>query len=86
MAVSTKGAPGGERKATRRLVPAGSVYYLDLKGSAEDIKAWIKETWMQCVSDREEERHDGFGLAVLGTWSGDIVEMKAPEKTKEKRS
>ncbi len=56
-------------KPTRRLVPAGSVYFLSL-GDSGEIDRWIDAMWMQCVSDNEQDRRDGFGLAVLGTWEG----------------
>lgn len=56
----------GGPKPTRRLVPAGSVFWLDLEGSAEDRLRWAEGVWMRNVSDGEQERRDGFGLAVLG--------------------
>ena len=54
-------------KPTRRLVPAGSVLFLELTG---DVKSWIKRTWLGCVGDDPQTRKDGFGLCVLGTWDG----------------
>lgn len=56
-------------KPSRRLVPAGAVLFLSLRGQPEALSEWIRSTWMQCISDKEEDRTDGFGLAVLGTWS-----------------
>jgi len=65
-------------KPTRRLTPAGSVYFLELKGNEEQIRAWARAIWMHPVSDlipnpptgicKEQDRRDGFGLAVLGVW------------------
>lgn len=53
-------------KAIRRLVPAGSVYFFDvLSGDAGDL---AKELWMRPVSDEDQDRRDGFGLAVWGLW------------------
>lgn len=69
-------------KPTRRLAPAGTVLFLSLKGSDEAIEKWIHSIWMRCVSDdankeeKDENRFDGFGLAVLGTWSGQLQEME----------
>jgi CRISPR-associated protein Cmr3 len=61
--------PRGRPKPTRRLAAAGSVYFLALQGETEeDIRRWCDETWLACVSDAEQDRRDGFGLAVLGTW------------------
>ena len=65
----------GRPKPSRRLAPAGTVLFLSVKGSDAALDAWIKHIWMQCVSDDEQDRHDGFGLAVLGTWSGQPVAM-----------
>jgi CRISPR-associated protein Cmr3 len=53
-------------KATRRVVPAGSVYWLDLEGDAEARLRWAKRVWMQNVSDSAQDRRDGYGLAALG--------------------
>ncbi len=71
----------GRPKPTRRLAPAGSVYFLKLEGDG-DINRWIDEVWMNCVSDDdktgnpEQTRLDGFGLAALGVWSGECKEME----------
>ncbi len=58
-------------KPTRRLMPAGTVLYLKLEGESTAIQKWIDQVWMRCVSDDEQMRRDGFGLAVLGTWDGE---------------
>ena len=52
-------------KPTRRMAPAGSVYWVEVPkgGVARD---WAKEVWMTNVSDEEQDRRDGFGLAVVG--------------------
>jgi CRISPR-associated protein Cmr3 len=55
-------------KASRRLAPAGSVFFLKLTGNDAAIQTWIDQTWMHCISDGEQDRRDGFGLAALGTW------------------
>jgi len=59
----------GAPKPTRRLAPAGSVYFLKLKDGT-DVDAFIDCVWMQNVSDGRLHRLDGFGLAVLGVWDG----------------
>lgn len=68
-------------KPTRRLVPAGAVYFLKLKGKQEPISAdaihqWIDELWLACVSDDPQAQQDGFGLAALGSWSGQPEKME----------
>ena len=64
-------------KPTRRLAPAGSVFFYQLDFSDDKkIDDWINSIWMKNISDdfNEEQlnqnRRDGFGLAVLGTWGG----------------
>ncbi|HYO15797.1 MAG TPA: type III-B CRISPR module-associated protein Cmr3 [Thermoanaerobaculia bacterium] len=59
----------GRPKKTKRLAAAGSVYFLELDGGGQDdLLRWCEETWLACVSDDAQDRRDGFGLAVLGTW------------------
>ncbi|MBX3013286.1 MAG: type III-B CRISPR module-associated protein Cmr3 [Caldilineaceae bacterium] len=64
-------------KPTRRLTPAGTVIFLKLDGDKTAIHQWANHFWLQtCISDAEQDRLDGFGLAVLGTWSGKLETMK----------
>jgi CRISPR-associated protein Cmr3 len=65
-----------EPKPTRRLCPAGTVFFLALEGDETQIKNWIEATWFSCVSDEAQDRRDGFGLCVLGTWSGDFLPIE----------
>lgn len=58
-------------KPTRRLAPAGSVYYLKLAGNDEAINRFVDTVWMQAISDDPQARLDGFGLAALGAWKWD---------------
>lgn len=58
----------GRPKPTRRLAPGGSVYFVELEGSDDDVGAWCDKTWLTCVSDDGQACRDGFGLAALGTW------------------
>jgi CRISPR-associated protein Cmr3 len=57
------GRPGP--KPTRRMVPAGGVYFFE---KVEGHTVALADRWLQPVSDGEQERRDGFGLAVWGTW------------------
>jgi CRISPR-associated protein Cmr3 len=66
----------GRPKPSRRLVPAGSVFFLSLEGESAGIQKWVEGMWMQCISDEEQDRRDGFGLAVLGNWSGQLQPME----------
>lgn len=66
----------GKRKPTRRLAPAGTVYFLKLDGDSAAIKRWVDSFWLICVSDWEQDRRDGFGLAVAGVWDGKLHRME----------
>ncbi len=74
-------------KPTRRLAPTGTVIFLNLEGSNDAIRDWVNKMWMQCVSDDDDQngstqsRDDGFGLAVLGTWSGQPVTMQKEQQS-----
>lgn len=63
-------------KPTRRLVPAGSVYFLKLSGPEAARAEWIKSVWSSPVTDDEQSRRDGFGCALLGAWNGQPVPME----------
>jgi CRISPR-associated protein Cmr3 len=53
-------------KATRRMAPAGSVYFLELpEALTEDA---FDELWLKPLSDAELDRNDGYGMAVWGVW------------------
>lgn len=66
-------------KPTRRLAPAGSVYFLKLDGNDGTIEKFIDTIWMHNVSDDPQDRLDGFGLAMLGVWDGVPKEMEMEE-------
>ena len=70
-----------EPKATRRLAPAGTVFFLefdDKTTNEKELETWIDKIWLNSISDDEQSRRDSFGLAVLGTWSGknETMEVK----------
>jgi len=52
-------------KAVRWLVPAGSVFLFEAEG---DTSALASEGWLAPVSDNDQDRRDGYGLAVWGIW------------------
>jgi CRISPR-associated protein Cmr3 len=52
-------------KPVRRAAPAGSVYFFQIvEGTASDLS----RLWLQSVCDCEQDRRDGFGLALWGVW------------------
>lgn len=71
-----RGESPGAPKPTRKLAPAGDVYYLKLDGPPQSVEQFVNEVWMQCVSDDEQSRLDGFGLAALGVWDGNLRNME----------
>lgn len=66
-------------RLSRRLAPAGSVYYLRLTGDDDAISHWFDATWMTCVSDMGNDNASGFGLAAVGVWSGTPETMEMEE-------
>lgn len=70
-------APAGPGpKPTRRLVPAGAVYFLDLRAvDAAARERWIEATWLQPVSEDPQSCLDGLGLALLGAWDGRVDDL-----------
>jgi CRISPR-associated protein Cmr3 len=59
-------AAGGP-KPTRRMAPAGSVYWVDLSGMSEMRRSdWCAAVHFQSVCSDEQDNLDGFGLAVVG--------------------
>jgi CRISPR-associated protein Cmr3 len=65
-----------EAKPTRRLVPAGSVYFLKLSGSETARAEWVDRVWSSPIGDDEQSCRDGFGCALLGAWDGQPVAME----------
>lgn len=52
-------------KPTRRMVPAGSIYFFEhIAGDASSLK----KLWLHSVADNEQDQRDGFGLATWGIW------------------
>lgn len=72
-------------KPTQRLAPAGSVFFLKFTNQpdATAIHAWIEQTWMKCLSEGKQNKSDGFGLAVLGSWDGKRKQMRDKERNDE---
>ena len=59
-------APPRGPKPIRRMVPAGSVYFFEkVEGEGRTLAT---HGWLKPVSDAPQDRNDGFGLAVWGTW------------------
>ncbi len=62
-------------KPTRRLVPAGSVYFIKFEDKSL-IENFVNKVWLHSISDDEQSQRDGFGLALLGTWNGQLRKME----------
>jgi CRISPR-associated protein Cmr3 len=58
----------GEPKPSRRLAPAGSVYFFEIEGDEKGIDDFIEGAWWKPISDAEQDRRDGFGVALVGVW------------------
>lgn len=57
----------GQAKPSRRLAPAGSVYWVELSGDG-DVGIWCDALWLRPVSDEGKARLNGYGLAAIGVW------------------
>lgn len=55
----------GEPKPLRWMAPAGSVYFFEVKSGDPGRLA---SRWLESVSDDEQDRRDGHGLALWGVW------------------
>jgi CRISPR-associated protein Cmr3 len=58
----------GRPKPSNRFIGAGSVYFVELQGHDDHVATWVQNIWFQNISDHEQARRDGFGLAVVGAW------------------
>ena len=64
-------------KPSRRLVPAGSVYYVRFAGwNQAQVEDWLQKVWWQNLSDDAQDRLDGYGLAVVGSWTGKRADLE----------
>lgn len=55
-------------KPTRFAAPAGSVYFFEIDGDRPLADDEIDRLWLTPLSDDAQDRRDGFGLALPGTW------------------
>lgn len=57
----------GKPKPSRRMAPAGSVYWVELPAEV-DAKEWLGNVWMKCLTNQlsEQDSLDGFGLCAVG--------------------
>lgn len=54
-------------RAARKAVPAGTVYWFEIVSQAGSD--WADMLWLSALSDQEQDRLNGFGLAVPGPWN-----------------
>lgn len=67
----------GQAKPSRRAAPAGCVYFLTFENRDKAaIDRFLEEVWFNNISDNEQDRRDGYGLAAVGTWSGQLSPWK----------
>ncbi|MBU0550328.1 type III-B CRISPR module-associated protein Cmr3 [Myxococcota bacterium] len=55
----------GGPKPTRRMAPAGSVYWVELDEGV-NAAAFVERYWMRSLSDQAQDQRDGFGICVVG--------------------
>lgn len=54
-------------KPLRRMVPAGSTFFFIVESG--DATELFDQLWLHSVCDVEQDRRDGFGLALWGVWA-----------------
>ena len=54
-------------RPSRKLAGAGATYWLQLLGDADASS--LDRLWLTSISDLEQDRRDGFGLALPSPWS-----------------
>ena len=57
----------GQPRSTRKLAPAGSTYWFRILNGANEET--LGPLWLANISDDEQDRLDGFGLALPSAWS-----------------
>jgi CRISPR-associated protein Cmr3 len=68
-------------KKSRRLAPAGTVLFLNFAEHAADkTEKWVRDMWLHSISEDEQDRYDGGGLAIFGKWSGEPVEQQLKQE------
>jgi CRISPR-associated protein Cmr3 len=58
-------------KLARKAVAAGATYWFEIIGTPQE--GWEKKLWLAPLSDSEQDRLDGFGLAIAGPWDTQLV-------------
>lgn len=53
-------------KPTRRMVPAGSVYWLEIEG--DPPPGWAATLWLASICAEAKDAANGFGLVLPGLW------------------
>ena len=71
------GQPPGP-KPTRRLAPAGSVYFVKVEGN---VRQWVKDRWLHTLSDDDELAMAGFGVTAVGVWDGKKPTIQLKEES-----
>jgi CRISPR-associated protein Cmr3 len=56
-------------RAGRKLVPAGAVYWFALAEPEKVTDSDLAALWLRSVCDNEQDRRDGFGLALPAPWT-----------------
>jgi CRISPR-associated protein Cmr3 len=50
------------------MVPAGATYFFEAIGEGP-LAQITNNLWLRSVCDKEQDRLDGFGLALWGLWN-----------------
>lgn len=55
-----------QSKPARKAVASGATYWFEIVG--EPPADWVDKLWLAPISDAPQDRLDGFGLVIPGTW------------------
>lgn len=56
-------------RAGRKLVPAGAAYWFEILNANDVPDTALRALWLSTISDAEQDRLDGFGLALPSAWT-----------------
>lgn len=55
-------------KPMRKMVPTGSIYWLEIQNDDADIQAELQKLAYKSVCDDEQDQRDGFGIVAVAEW------------------
>lgn len=60
----------GKPRGTRKAVAAGATYWFQL---LDGVVGQLESLWLNSISDNEQDRRDGFGIALPRPWNPQLI-------------